>query len=119
MPWPKEVVASLHFPHLKGIGIPISSISNSILLIKLIFVKNCLNFSTPIFWPILTEPILPYLIKISSAVRSLGIFLSYSLIVFFPQSILFSRSINFVSTSIKFSSSAAANVKVLNTEPSS
>jgi hypothetical protein len=44
------------------------------------FSKNDSNFSGPIFWAILTDPILPDLIKICSAVRSFGILLSYSLI---------------------------------------
>ena len=39
-----------------------------------------LNFLGPIFCAILTDPILPDLIKICSAVRSDGILLSYSLI---------------------------------------
>ena len=84
-------MASLHFPQLKGIGCPISSISNLIGLIKSKFFKNSLNFSIPIDCPILTDPMLPDRINISSAVKSDGIFLSYSLIVFPPQFIVFSK----------------------------
>ena len=42
------------------------------------FVKKFFSFSGPNFCAILTEPIFPDLIKICSAVRSDGIFLSYS-----------------------------------------
>ena len=45
MPCPNETVASLHFPHLKGIGSPTSSISKSILLKTPIFSKNDFNYS--------------------------------------------------------------------------
>ena len=119
MPWPKEVVASLHFPHLKGMGMPISSMSNSILLITFIFIKKDLNFSIPIFWPILTEPIFPDLIKIYSAVKSDGILLSYSPILYLSHLIDLGKSINSVSGFITFSFKALAKVKALKTEPSS
>ena len=72
------MVASLHFPHLNGMGWPTSSISNSILFKTPIFSKKSLNLSIPTFCPILTEPIFPDLIKISSAVKSVGISSSYS-----------------------------------------
>ncbi len=78
IPCPKEAVASLHLPHLNEIGWPTSSISNLILSKTPIFCKKFLNFSSPIFCPILTDPILPDLIKICSAVRSVGILSSYS-----------------------------------------
>ena len=85
IPCPNDAVASLHFPHLKGIGSPTSSISKSILLKTPIFSKNNFNLSISSFCPILTEPILPDLIKICSTVRSDGILLSYSEITFFPH----------------------------------
>ena len=59
---------------------------------------------------------LPERISISSAVKLEGIFLSYSLIVFFPHVILFSKFLNSVLVSIIFSFRAAAKVKVLKTE---
>ena len=59
MPCPNETVASLHFPHLKGIGSPTSSISKSILLKTPIFSKNNFNLSISSFCPILTDPIFP------------------------------------------------------------
>ena len=40
-------------------------------------------------WAILTDPMLPDLISICSAVKLDGIVSSYSLIVFFPHKILF------------------------------
>ena len=76
MPWPNDDVASLHFPHINGIGWPTSSISNSILFKTPIFSKKDLNLSIPTFCPILTEPIFPDLIKICSAVKSEEILLS-------------------------------------------
>ena len=85
MPCPKDTVASLHFPHLKGIGSPTSSISKSILRKIPILSKNNFNLSISNFCPILTEPIFPDLIKISSTVKSDGILLSYSAIVLFPH----------------------------------
>ena len=85
IPCPYEAVANLHFPHLKVTGIPTSSISKSIAFIKLNLFINFLNFSSPTAWPILTEPILPDLISICSAVKLDGIFLSYSLIIFLPH----------------------------------
>ena len=62
---------------------------------------------------------LPERINISSAVKFEGIFLSYSLILFFPQVIFFSKFLNSVFGSIIFSFKAAAKVKVLKTEPNS
>ena len=93
--------------------------SNCIELIKSRSFKNFLYFSIPIAWPILTEPMLPERINISSAVKLEGIFLSYSLILFFPQVIFFSKFLNSVFGSIIFSFKAAAKVKVLKTEPNS
>ena len=93
--------------------------SNCIELIKSRSFKNFLYFSIPIAWPILTEPMLPERINISSAVKFEGIFLSYSLILFFPQVIFFSKFLNSVFGSITFSFKAAAKVKVLKTEPNS
>ena len=119
IPWPKDAVASLHFPHLDSIGFPTSSISNSILFKTPMFSKKNLNLSMPTFCPILTEPIFPDLIKISSAVKSLGIFESYSPIGFPAHQIFFSKSKNWVWDSISPSFRPAANVKVLKTEPSS
>ena len=119
MPWPKDAVASLHFPHLSFSGTPISSISKFIWLIRSNLFIYSINFSNPNFWPIRTDPIFPDLIRISSAVKFEGIFKSYSLIVFPPQRILFSKSTNSVLVSTIFSFSAAAKVKVLKTEPSS
>ena len=49
MPCPNEDVASLHFPHLKSIGFPTSSISNFILSKIPIFFKNNLYFQFLIF----------------------------------------------------------------------
>jgi hypothetical protein len=85
MPCPNDTVASLHLPHLKGIGSPTSSMSKSILFKIPIFSKNSFNLSIPSFCPILTEPIFPDLIKICSTVRFDGIFLSYSEIIFFQH----------------------------------
>ena len=68
---------------------------------------------------ILTDPILPDLIKICSAVKFEGILLSYSLIGRPAQVILLGKSVNFVLGSITFSFNPEAIVKVLNTEPSS
>ena len=62
---------------------------------------------------------LPERIKICSAVRSLGIFLSYSFIrkpAHFNDT---GKSLNSESGSINFSSKAAASVNVLKTEPNS
>ena len=73
----------------------------------MIFSKKNLNFSTPIFCPILTDPILPDLIKICSAVKSEGILLSYSLIGNPAQVKDFGKSANSVCGSIIFSSKAA------------
>ena len=73
MPCPYEAVANLHFPNLNGIGSPTSSISKSILSKIPIFSKNNFNLSISNFCPILTEPIFPDLIKISSTVKSDGI----------------------------------------------
>ena len=70
IPCPKDDVASLHLPHLNDIGWPTSSISNSILFKTPIFSKKDLNFSIPNFCAILTDPMFPDLIKISSAVKS-------------------------------------------------
>ena len=78
IPCPNDTVANLHLPHLNGIGSPTSSISNSILFKTPIFSKKSLNLSIPTFCAILTEPIFPDLIKISSAVKSVGILSSYS-----------------------------------------
>ena len=61
----------------------------------------------------------PDLIKICSAVKLDGILLSYSLIGKPAQVNDFGRSINSVWGSIIFESKAAANVKVLKTEPNS
>ena len=119
IPWPKDAVASLHFPHTNFLGGATSSISNSILLNTPIFSKKDLSFSIPNFCPILTEPIFPDLIKISSTVKFGGILLSYSPMVCFPQRIFFSKFKNSVSVSINLSCNPAATVKVLNTEPNS
>ena len=81
--------------------------------------KNSLNFSSPTFWPILTEPIFPDLIKISSAVKFDGILSSYSLIGNPAQGKDFGKFINSVSGSKIPLSKAAASVKVLKTEPNS
>ena len=85
IPCPKDDVASLHFPHLKLIGCPTSSISNSIFSKIPILSKNFLYLSNPIFCPILTDPILEDLIKISSAVNVEGSLSSYSDIIFPAQ----------------------------------
>ena len=61
----------------------------------------------------------PDLIKISSAVRSEGIFSSYSLIIFFPHLILFSKFLNSVLLFMLSLLNAAAKVKVLKTDPNS
>ena len=82
IPCPNEAVASLHFPHLRECGFPTSSISNSILFKTPIFSKKIFSFSIPTFCPILTEPMFPDLINISSAVKSVGILSSYSPIGF-------------------------------------
>ena len=119
IPCPNDTVASLHFPHLNGIGWPTSSISNSILFKTPIFSKKSLSFSIPTFCPILTEPIFPDLIKICSVVKSEGILLSYSPIVLPAHLIFFGKFINSVSGSITSSFNPAATVKVLKTEPSS
>ena len=76
IPCPKDTVANLHLPHLKGIGSPTSSISKCILFKTPILSKNNFNLSIWIFCAILTEPILPDLIKICSTVRFDEIFLS-------------------------------------------
>ena len=81
--------------------------------------RNNLNFSSPICWPILTEPIFPDLIRICSAVKSDGILSSYSLIGNPAQVNDFGKSLYSVSGSIIFSSKAAAKVKVLKTDPNS
>ena len=83
------------------------------------FFKKDLCFSGPTNWAILTEPILPDLIKICSAVRSEGILLSYSPILCLSQRIDFGKSKNSVSGFIKSSFKALANVNGLKTEPSS
>ena len=46
MPWPKEAVASGHFPQLNLIGFPTSSMSKFISPKTPTFVKNDLNFSS-------------------------------------------------------------------------
>ena len=102
IPWPKEAVANGHFPQVKLIGLPTSSISKSIFSNMPSFDKNNLNFSCPTFWPILTDPIFPDLIRICSAVRSVGISLSYSLIGNPEQVKDFGKLINLVSGSITF-----------------
>ena len=119
MPWPNEAVASGHFPQLNFIGFPTSSISKLISFKTPSFDKNNLNLSSPTFWPILTEPILPDRIKICSAVKSEGIFSSYSLIGNPAQVIDLGKLLNFVSGSIIFSSNEAASVYVLKTEQNS
>ena len=78
IPCPKETVANLHFPHLNGYGSPTSSISKSILFKTPTFSKKDLSFSISNFCPILTDPIFPDLIKISSTVKSEGILSLYS-----------------------------------------
>ena len=119
IPWPKEAVANGHLPQLNSIGFPTSSNSKVIFFKTPIVDKNDLNFSSPSFWPILTEPIFPERIKISSAVKFEGILLSYSLIGNPAQLSDFGKFENFVWGSIIFSLNAAANVKVLKTEPNS
>ena len=84
-----------------------------------ILCKKNLSFSTPTFCPILTEPIFPDLIKISSAVKSDGILSSYSPIICLPQRIFFFKFLNSVLGSTNPSLNAAANVKVLKAEPNS
>ena len=81
--------------------------------------KKFLNLSIPIFWPILTEPIFPDLIKISSTVKFVGKFLSYSLIGKPAHESSFFKFKNCVSGSIKPSFIPAAIVNALNTDPSS
>ena len=81
IPWPKEAVASGHLPQLNSIGLPTSCMSKLATPRIPIFDKKDLYLSIPIFWPILTEPILPERIRISSAVKFEGISSSYSLIV--------------------------------------
>ena len=98
-------------------GFPTSPMSKLIFWRTPIFDKNCLNFFSPTLWAILTEPILPDLIKICSAVKLEGILLSYSLIGNPAQVNDFGKSINSVSGFTIFSFNAAAIVKVLNTEP--
>ena len=61
IPWPNETVKSLHFPQLKGIGVPISVISNLMSPSIPIWFKKFLILSIPSFWPILTDPIFPEL----------------------------------------------------------
>ena len=78
-----------------------------------------MNFSSPTLCPILTEPILPDLIKISSAVKVDGISWSYSLIGNPAQVSDLGKSINLVFGSTISSLNAAARVKVLKTEPNS
>ena len=119
IPWPNEDVASLHLPHIKSRGWPTSSISNSILFNIPIFSKNNLNFSIPNFCAIFIDPILDDLTKICYAVSFYGIFLSYSSIEYPAQISFFSKFLNSVFGSTMPSSNAAANVKVLKTEPSS
>ena len=73
--------------------------SKSIVLNTPTFFKKDLCFSDPTSWAILTEPILPDLIMICSAVKSEGILSSYSLILFLSQLIDFGKSIKQVSRS--------------------
>ena len=61
----------------------------------------------------------PDLIIICSAVKSDGILLSYSPILFLPHWIDFGKSMNSVSGFIKSSFKALANLNGLKTEPSS
>ena len=89
MPWPNEAVASLHLPHLKGSGVPISSKSKLIFLKSSKEFKKSLYFSTPIFWAIRIAPMLDDRIKICSALKFFGNS-SCSDIVYLPaQNILF------------------------------
>ena len=62
--------------------------SKSILLKTPTFSKNNLNFSEPTFWAILTDPIFPDLTKICSAVKSDGISLSYSPILYYQMVVM-------------------------------
>jgi len=62
---------------------------------------------------------LPDLIKICSAVRSEGIFSSYSPIVYLLQEIFFSKFLNSVSGFIMPSFKPTAYVNVLKTDPNS
>ena len=119
IPCPKAAVASLHFPHLKEIGFPTSSISKSILFKSPSFCKKDENFSKPTSCAILTDPIFPDRIKICSTVRSVGILLSYSLIGLFAHSRVLGKFLNSVLGSISASFIPAAIVKVLKTEPNS
>ena len=96
---------------------PISSMSKSKVLSKPKSFKNFLNFSCPTFCAILTDPILPDLIKICSAVKSDGILSSYSPIRNLLQYIFFLSFLNSVSGSINPSFKPAAYVNVLNTDP--
>ena len=81
--------------------------------------KNNLYLSSPTFCPILTEPIFPDLIRISSAVNWEGISLSYSLIGNPAQVNDFGKFLNSVLGSMIFSFNAAASVNVLKIEPNS
>ena len=81
------------------------------------FDKNSLNFSSPTFCAILTDPMFPDLIKISSVVKFDDILLSYSLIENPAHFKDFGKLRNFVSGSIICSFKPAATVKVLKTEP--
>ena len=74
--------------------------------------KKFFNLLISNFCPILTEPIFPDLIRISSTVKSEGISSSYSEITLFPHFNFFSKFKNLVCGSINFSSKAAAIVKV-------
>ena len=81
--------------------------------------KKDLNFSGPTFCAILTDPMFPDLTRICSAVKSEGISLSYSPILYLSHLIDFGKFKNSVSGSINFSFKALAKVKTLKTEPSS
>ena len=61
------------------------------------FSKNNLNFSEPTFWAIFIDPIFPDLTKICSAVKSDGISLSYSPILYLSHLIDLGKSKNSVS----------------------
>ena len=79
IPCPKDAVDKGNLPQLNLIGFPTSSKSNSIFSITPSFFKYDLKFSTPNFCAILTDPMLPDLTNICSAVKFEGILLSYSL----------------------------------------
>ena len=119
IPCPKDAVANGHFPQLNFIGTPTSSMSKLIDPVIPIFCKKDLNFSSPIAWPIRTEPIFPERTRICSSVKFEGISLLYSLIGNPAHVIDFGKLINSLSGSKIFSLNAAAIVKVLNTDPNS